>query len=138
MKLIKICIVLVLLGCTASGLQAHSPDEISLGFSQETGVLTVNVSHMVGNIETHYVEKVTVYLNKNRVVEQQFMTQKDKEGQKAIYYIPGVKPEDTLRIETECSFSGSETKEISIKKLIKWEEELKKEKMEQKEEKESK
>ena len=93
---------------------AHSPSDITLAFDSKTQVLDVTVLHRVNKIAQHFIDKIIVELNGEKIVEQTFLIQRNDEKQEACYIIPGADIGDELKVIGYCSISGKKIKTLTI------------------------
>jgi desulfoferrodoxin (superoxide reductase-like protein) len=69
--------------------------------------------HPVSNPNSHYVKRVEVTLNNQKIIEQTFSLQEGN-SQEVIYHIPSLKISDTVTVEAFCNIGGSQKKTIII------------------------
>lgn len=98
---------------------AHMPSGVELEFDNDTKVLTVHVTHPVSKLDKHYVEKVVVELNDKEIVTQAFRSQKDGEGQEAMYIIIDAKVGDTIAVTGYCNVSGNKKTSLTVEEMEK-------------------
>jgi len=118
MKAVRIICIALLMFILAPRAVAHPPTDIALKFDEETLSLTVNVSHMVGKITKHYINKIVVELNDEEIITQKFNVQSSEAKQEASYIIPGAQVGDTFSVTAYCNISGKKTKTLKIEKEI--------------------
>lgn len=94
---------------------AHSPSAINANYDDATGMLNVTVIHPVGNPDGHYVKKIEIMHNDNKLIEQNFNLQGNENSQMAIYMVPGIEKGDTISVEAYCSKVGEIEEEIEVK-----------------------
>lgn len=115
MKYFCRCIGVLFLISVPVFLEAHPPQHIDITVSDST--VTVIVQHAVdptvSDPERHYIEKVELRLNGERVVEQYFLQQTGG-TQTAIYNIPGLKKGDNISAAAFCNEYGSLQKEYVV------------------------
>lgn len=98
-----------------SGLTyAHSPSEITVDYNQQTKVVSVKITHPVGDVSSHYVDDVKVYLNGEQVVTQKIGEQIESSYQMVKYQMPAAKSGSNLKVEAMCNIAGMMEKEITI------------------------
>lgn len=101
---ILICVFIFML--QAGDAAAHPPVKIVLDFDQETSILKVAVLHEVKDAVKHFVEKIEVKLNDKEILNQEFLSQLDKENQTAMYVIHDAKSGDRLEVSAYCNVFG--------------------------------
>jgi len=97
-----------------SSAMAHPPKDVELSFNDATKVLMIHVSHAVGNIEKHFIDRVIVKLNKKIVVDQAFDVQDTNEGQSFQYEIPQAKLGDKIIVKAACNVFGKKKGAIIV------------------------
>ncbi len=105
---------LLLITGIAGIASAHPPSSIDLQFDEEQQILTVIMNHSVNNSNKHYINKVSVKLNKQPIIEQKFTRQFDNKQQMAIYRIIDAKSGDTVEVTAFCNLSGKMKQEIIV------------------------
>ncbi|MFO8061300.1 MAG: hypothetical protein R6U31_00055 [bacterium] len=96
----------------AIGVWSHSPSSFSIDY--QDNILTVESIHSVKNPGKHFIEKLTIHLNGEPVIVQEFKAQSDSDKQQALYRIEGLAAEDKLKITAYCSISGKRVIDWSI------------------------
>jgi hypothetical protein len=93
---------------------AHAPSDITLDFDNETNILRVTVLHPVGKVAEHFVDRIVVELNNEKLIEQKFIIQSSDGTQEACYIIPGIKIGDEIKVTGYCNISGKKIKTLTI------------------------
>src|SRR4030042_2005367 len=88
---------------------AHAPKSIDITVSEKN--ISVSISHPVSNPQNHYVKRVEVTLNDQKIIEQTFSLQEGN-SQELIYRIPSLKISDTVTVEAFCNMAGSQKRTI--------------------------
>ncbi|MGB3341415.1 MAG: hypothetical protein WBB37_08040 [bacterium] len=114
MKAIQIICMALLTVVLMQGAYGHPPTEVKVTFNQETTTLMVSVSHVVGKIDKHYIEKIVVELNDEEIITQKFSTQNSGAKQEVSYIIPGAQVGDTFSVTAYCNISGKKTETLLI------------------------
>jgi len=91
---------------------AHPP--VSITATAANDQVNITVVHPVQNILDHYIKRIEVKLNGQRIIEQNCTCQANNDDQKAVYIIPGLKKGDVLNINAECNQFGSLSKDVTI------------------------
>jgi len=68
--------------------------------------VNVTVDHPVGDPNTHYIDKIEVFSNGNKVAEQSF-TKQDGNYQKTTFTINSLKKGDVLQVAANCNRFGN-------------------------------
>jgi len=95
-------------------LSAHPASEVTLTFDQETSILTVNFDHKVKDADKHFIYEILVYLNKDKIIEQNIEHQDNTETGSVIYKIIDAKSGDKIKVRTNCNKTGKKSAEIEI------------------------
>lgn len=92
----------------AGFLYAHPPQHVRIQIMDTN--ISIEVTHQVdatvSSLDSHYVNCIEVFLNGNRMIEQQFGKQNGNK-QVAVYTIPSLKFGDVIQAEAFCSQYGS-------------------------------
>jgi len=102
---------LIIMLFVVSPVFAHSPKSVEITVSEKN--ISVSISHGVSNPKNHYVKRVEVMLNGQKIIEQKFSLQEGN-SQEVIYHIPSLKISDTVTVEAFCNIGGSQKKTIII------------------------
>jgi hypothetical protein len=104
-------VVLILL-LVPQGALAHPPTDVQAS-SDANGILSVTITHPVGNPLTHYIKRVLVTAGGSTIIENVYTSQ-PAEGTFTYTYTlpPGVSGE--LRVTADCSIAGSRSSAILI------------------------
>lgn len=97
---------------TAIALWSHSPSSFNIDYRDN--MLTIEAIHSVNNPGKHFIEKMTIHLNGEEIIMQQFKAQTDGSKQEAVYRIEGLTAEDKLKITAYCNISGKRVIDWSI------------------------
>ena len=104
-ELFAILPVIILVFAVTPAL-AHPPESIDLSIDSAS-VLTVSVKHPAKKATEHYISKITVELNGNHIIGQNFRHQTDLDGQDVYYVVIDAGPGDKLSVTGECSIYGN-------------------------------
>jgi hypothetical protein len=97
-----------------SGLFAHPADDINTNFDPIKSVLTVTAIHTVKDVDDHFIEEISIKLNKKEIITQTFKTQTDLKEATALYKIIDAKAGDTITVTTKCNQFGKKTDKILV------------------------
>ncbi len=95
-------------------LFAHPASEITVSYDADTMVLTVEYKHSVSDPVKHYIDEVSVTLDKKELVVQKLMSQDTEEGGKVFYRVRDLKTGDTVKVKVNCNRFGGKTTEFTI------------------------
>ena len=85
---------------------AHAADDIKMVPSLNEGIFSVRVEHNTNNLEKHFINKIEVTVNGKLLIVQEFLKQRDKNAQEAIYVMPSLKAGDELVVKATCNLGG--------------------------------
>ncbi len=102
---VSLVLTLSLLVLSVSAL-SHPPSSMELDYAGEEGVLTIQISHRVGNPSNHYVEKITVYKNGSIVLEESYSEQ-DNSGGGEYEFELDAQNGDTFEVRADCNQFGN-------------------------------
>ena len=97
---------------------AHPPSDIRISYNESTKMLTAVIIHPVNDTKSHYIKRVEVSLNGQKIIEQKISRQDNENDQGVSYFIPDAKPGDKISVEAYCSVSGKLIKEIKLKRYL--------------------
>jgi len=75
--------------------------------------LDVFVIHPSSNPAQHFIKTIDISLNGTKIITQIFSTQA-KDGQTAVYFIPGLKKGDKIIVSAVCSVYGDLQKKVLV------------------------
>jgi desulfoferrodoxin (superoxide reductase-like protein) len=96
----------------AENAYAHPPSDIKITYDSQSKILNAVIIHQVSNPQTHYINKVDIYLNGREIIEHKISRQDNNTEQAVTYLIPDVKAGDRLAVEAYCNISGKLEREI--------------------------
>jgi len=99
----------------ASVALAHPPSDIEMSLDNKTHVLTVTALHQVHDYKSHYINQMTVWLDKDQVITQKFSSQTDNTKQFAQYIILDAKPGSVIKVIATCNRGGTLEKTYKVK-----------------------
>ena len=94
-------------------VNAHSPNSMDLSYDYVSQDLTVEVSHSVSDVNSHYIYQVVIEKNSVEVLTRDYSTQNSTSGMSATYSIAAAHG-DVLRVTAKCSQSGQITDETTV------------------------
>ncbi|MEO0185796.1 MAG: hypothetical protein ABIL20_08380 [candidate division WOR-3 bacterium] len=115
----KFILIITILVAMAKIANAHPPGEIIAQFDTTNKILKLTVNHQVRDSQKHYVNKIEIELNGNRIIEQKSGRQIDNAIQKYLFILPEAKIEDIITIEAYCNISGKKKLTSQIGQLPK-------------------
>lgn len=113
MKKILMVLCLGMISLPASGLYAHSPDKVVLSYDPEGRSLTVEAIHPVADPGRHFVNRLEVSLNGEKVLQTEPPRQ-NATGMKEVYLLTDATPGDIVQVTAFCNRGGDRTGQIQI------------------------
>jgi desulfoferrodoxin (superoxide reductase-like protein) len=109
--------------CFAAGLAvpafAHPPKDFIVEYDNQNKILKILVQHQVTNPASHFVEWLTVDLNKKNMIKQNFSSQRSKDLQDALYVFIDAKPADEITVSAQCNVMGGLKKTYTVRDITK-------------------
>ncbi len=109
-----ILLTLVLL-LAAALLSAHSASAVNAAYDAKTKQLTVNFKHQVKDNANHYIDQVTISVNRKQAITQKLSLQDSKEGGTLVYRINSLKSGDKVVVSVRCNKSGTKNQTLTVK-----------------------
>ncbi len=109
-------VVLVVMGLWCSSVGAHAPYSVSLRYDGSSGLLTVKVAHVSGDLTLHHISRLTISLNDNVIPDDEITLDswdENNSGLVATYYL-AAKQNDTIIVVADCSVEGSASGKILV------------------------
>lgn len=94
---------------------AHAPTEIEIKYDSASKMLTAKMDHAVQARTEHFIDKLYLKVNGERIIEQSFVMQEKKDVQSVKYYLPDLKMGDNIVLEAYCNKSGKRGKSYIVK-----------------------
>ena len=85
---------------------AHPPDKINLEFNQKNNTFKVVSEHNSKDVLKHYISKITVIKNNEKIIEQIISKQENPASQTVTYTIPDLLPGDKIKVISQCNVFG--------------------------------
>lgn len=106
--------IFVLLFLISFSLSAHPPKSIDLSYDAAKTELSVKVWHKVGNPESHYIDKVVVFLGDEQIAEKLYERQQTEAYQEEIFVFSAkpLKKGDLVKVRAYCSNFGKKTVDL--------------------------
>jgi desulfoferrodoxin (superoxide reductase-like protein) len=105
--------MLVTLTYFPRSVNAHSPSGITLDYDTETNTLSVDVNHDVSNPNTHFIEKIEVYLNDVLEEERTYTSQETASSKSDTFNIEAIAG-DVFKVIAYCNQFGSYEQSLVI------------------------
>ena len=110
----RIALTLVIIGFLPMALMAHAPKKVELSYDKETNKLTIEMPHPVKNVETHFIESITISINgeENQVLE--YTKQSSEKTHQIEVELSDVKTGDEITVKGACNKMGSKSSSLTI------------------------
>jgi len=95
-------------------LNAHPPKSIELSYDGEKATLTVKIWHKVGEPESHFIDKITVFLGDEPIAEKVYTRQQNETSQEETFVFSAkpLKPGDMVKVRANCNRFGRKTVQL--------------------------
>lgn len=114
MKKVIALIITGLFIAVSSTVYAHPPLDIVITYNTITKTLQAVIVHQVDNPKAHFIKKVDVALNGQKIIEHKISKQDNSASQAVLYLIPDAKDGDLISVEAYCSVSGQLKRQIKV------------------------
>jgi len=94
---------------------SHPPKKVSLNYNKSDKTLVIEINHPVKNNEAHFIDRITITVNKNEIAVINLDKQTSLEQETYVYPIGELKSGDRLKVHTSCNKAGSKSMNIRIK-----------------------
>jgi hypothetical protein len=113
MTLVVFSFLAIMILMQGTPVNANAPSAIDLSYDFGDQVLTVDITHPVSNVNTHYILTVTVDKNSVEVLSKTYSSQNTTSGFLATYSISAVDG-DVLSVTAVCVQSGQISDDITV------------------------
>jgi len=104
----RLSIILIALAALSGYAMAHSPADITASYDENSGDLTVDITHLVDDPTAHYVKQVTVMQGSTVLIDKSYTSQPDKSSFTYHYSLPQLKGGiGEIKVNTVCNLIGS-------------------------------
>jgi hypothetical protein len=112
MKTLLPCICLIFL---ALGMAfAHAPSGLDLAYDTNEHLLVVTIIHSVAKVNNHYVNKIEVTLNGDKIITQKIDSQSSPESQDVQYIIIDAEIGDEIGVTAHCNIIGIKSATLTV------------------------
>lgn len=112
-SLVIFALLAIMILVRGTPVNANSPSSMNLSYDFSSQVLTIDVSHSVSDVNSHYIYQVVVEKNSVEVLTRDYTTQNSTSGMSATYNIAAAHG-DVLSVTAKCIQSGQITREITV------------------------
>ena len=95
-------------------VQAHAPSEVALSYDQENQTLNVTIVHKVSSPAGHYVVRVEIFKNDQKILSHDYTSQPSASGPFTYSYAVNASSGDVLKAKAFCSIAGSRSGELKV------------------------
>lgn len=93
---------------------SHPPKSVKLTYNKEDNKLTIDALHGVSNVETHYINTITIFVNDVEKEKINLTKQSSLEAENYVYKIGNLKAGDKVKVIANCNKMGKKAGEITI------------------------
>jgi hypothetical protein len=113
MTLTFFSLVVIMILVQGVPVNAHPPGPMDLSYDFASQVLTADITHVVVDVNSHYIYQVVVERNSVVVLTRDYTTQNTTSGLSATYSIAAAHG-DVLRVTAKCIISGQASDQITV------------------------
>ncbi len=115
MRALVLCALVFLVTTAYQPMHAegHAPGPVTLEYDTETEVLTVTVTHVTENVNTHYVYQIVIEKNSIQYTTRSYTNQSSASGVSDTFNI-SASAGDILRATAKCSVSGQGSGQLTV------------------------
>jgi hypothetical protein len=115
----RLVIFLVALAALSGYALAHTPAGADVSYDENSGDLTVAITHQVDDPATHYVKQVTVMLGTTVLIDKSYTSQPDKSSFTYRYSLPQLKGSTgEIKVNTVCNLIGSRSGTLRLTRTL--------------------
>jgi hypothetical protein len=97
---------------SATPVEAHEPEELTLVFDEMSGTLTITVRHNVKDRTTHYVSMIEVWVNGAEAAQRTYTSQ--PAGSFTLRMHLDVNKADLIVVKAHCNLMGTKEQELEV------------------------
>ncbi|MFW9794766.1 MAG: hypothetical protein ACFFEE_10715, partial [Candidatus Thorarchaeota archaeon] len=106
-------IFLVLIFLQAASVNAHPPGPMTLDYDFDTQILSIDITHVVDDVNTHHIAQVRIEKNSVEVLTRTYSTQNTTSGFSATFALPAAHG-DVFSVRADCSISGNVIGDVNV------------------------
>jgi hypothetical protein len=104
----RLAIFLIALASLSGYVLAHTPAGVDVSYDENSGDLSVAITHQVEDPATHYVKQVTVMQGTTVLIDKSYTSQPDKSSFTYHYSLPQLKGSTgEIKVNAVCNLIGS-------------------------------
>ncbi len=112
--ILTILAILTLSALLSIPAQAHPPSEVGLRYDLENQTLNVTVLHKVSSPSGHYVARVDIFKNDEKILSNEYTSQPSVSDPFTYSYAVNATSGDVLKATARCSIAGSRSGELKV------------------------
>ncbi len=94
-------------------VSAHEPFIHHIGYTYASHELTLDITHEVDNVTTHYIHQIVIEKNSEVVITRDYTNQNSTSGVSAVFIVEaGIG--DILKATAKCVISGEDSMELNL------------------------
>lgn len=94
-------------------VSAHAPFIHHIGYTYASHELTLDITHEVDNVTTHYIHQIVIEKNSEVVITRDYTSQNTTSGMTAVFIVEaGIG--DILKATAKCVISGEDSEELNL------------------------
>ncbi|MBE0525533.1 MAG: hypothetical protein IH631_01225 [Candidatus Thorarchaeota archaeon] len=102
-----------MLASQISVADAHTPGPMTLDYNTSTDILTVTVTHVTADVNTHYIYEIVIEKNSVQIDIQTYTSQSSASQVVETFTVTAVDG-DILKATAKCSVSGQVSNQITV------------------------
>ena len=92
---------------------AHPPTDMTLSYDYDNQILTVTAFHSVSDVNSHYIESLTIHKNGQFVLVRSYTSQSSMSAMSDTFDIDAV-DDDVLQVTAVCSNWGQLVRQVTV------------------------
>lgn len=93
---------------------AHSPKKMKLKFDSDKKTLSVDIAHKVKDVSSHFIAKVTIFVNDIEVITETYDKQSEKLKEQLVFDMKELKSGDKIKLIAKCNKFGKKSAKLTI------------------------
>jgi len=114
MKKFSLLISVIFLLMFAAHAFAHPPSDIIFNFNAQNSIISIGIVHQVQDAQKHFIGDISIKLNGNKWIMQNFLIQTNLQTQAVSYVALGLKKGDVIEVTAACNQKGQFKKAFKI------------------------
>lgn len=110
----KLFLFIAITAVMVASINAHPAQSVKVTYDEAKQELKVIAQHTVSKPADHYINKIEVFVDGEKMITQTFKRQKDATNQDVVYSLFDVKKGSKIKVSTVCNKSGIKVTEITV------------------------